>query len=331
MLKNIELVDCKVLWTQAFLSYFLAVSPKVEYIRIRGFFTTSPEPIDIRPLLGCVHLRSLEISQLRVSVESALDLAQLPYLETLSLSFIRHPASQSPLPHHLNPYIFHRVKSLECTSSPEFLQAGRFPALQSITLKDGFRIRESLNALWKHCSPEILSSFMIDWNSSSDSNLTLEDIRKVFSFRSLERFDIRTPRCIWDDHALETIASACSGLRDLVIYATNSVDEDPDGFTLHGLIHLAKYCPQLRSLCLTIRFRTPPVSLSDIPGDVPSNVHIESIYLSETDIESSQCDTVAAFLSRLFPKLRHVDLPFYTESWASWKRVDELLEKLGAE
>lgn len=317
-------------WTQAFLSYFPNVSPKVEHIRI--FSGLSTEPVDIRPLLGCIHLRSLAIHGLRVpTVEFALKFAELPHLEDLSLSFIQHPAPTNPSPYQSNPAIFHRVKSLECSSSPEFLQACRFPVLQSFSISDAFRIRDSLDALWKHCSPNILSRvsivcFGLDRVSLS---LTLEDIRKVFSFHRLEHVTIETPLWIWNDQALELMALAWPGLRELSVHYLGPFRQDLAGFKLLGLAHLAKHCPQLRSLSIQIRGQNPSITLSDLPEDGSSNFHLESISFTRARMKQSQCEIVAAFLSCLFPNLRRIDMmPF--DGSDRWKRVEGLLKVFGA-
>lgn len=319
------------LWTQAFLSYFPQASPGVENISIGRFGRTNP--VDIRPVLGCFHLRSLSISGVRVSnVESALKLAGLPHLEDLTLFFIHRSASTDPSPHQSNPSIFRRVKSLSCNGSPEFLHASRFPVLQSFSTEEEFRIRDSLNALWKHCSPDILCKLSIDFTSTEHFtwSLTMEDIRNTFNFRRLEQVTFVTPRWIWNDQALKLMASAWSGLRKLTIQPLSTRNEDSVGFPLLGLIHLVKCCPQLMFLSIRISERNPPISLSDLPEDGPSNHHIESIWFSGAIMEQSQYGTVAAFLSCLFPNLRQLIVSPTDPGFDGWKSIEGLLENFAA-
>lgn len=313
--------------THAFLTYLPKVSPKVEDICIRK---PCARPIDIHPLLGYVHLRSVSISRIRVStVESVLKLAQLPRLEKLSLFFIHSPASENPSPNRSSPYVFHQVTSLECNSAPEFLQAARFPVLQSFSIKDesSLRIRASLNALWKHCSPDILSKIFVACLQRRDLEpaLTLEDIQTVYKFQRLKWFDVRATRWIWNDQELERMASAWPRLTKLTVYSTMPKYLEPEGFTLLGLVHLVKCCPRLSSLSIRICEQHPPVTLSDLPEDGSSNLRLQTISFSDAQLEQSQYDTVAAFLSSLFPNLRRIESPFTTHSSHCWKRVERLL------
>lgn len=329
-LKRISvLTHSKMLWTQTFLSCFPDMSPKLEHMEIFRLLGVS-ESVDIHPLLGCVHLRSLKISRVRVSVvESALHLAQLPNLEALSLSFIQPAASQNPSLHSSNPYIFQQLKSLECNSSPEFLQACRFPVLRSFSIREVFGIRESLDALWKHCSPNLLHDLDILCEEGDFApTLALEDIQTVFRFPRLEDVMIRTYRCIWDDQVMELMASAWLGLRRLSI--SSNCTRESAGFTFLGLVHLAKCCPQLRWLSIPIRERNPPVCLSNLPDDGPSNFQLESASFFGGNIAQSQCETVAAFLSCLFPNLKEIwgaRICFGRQGFNAWKSIEESLEK----
>lgn len=319
-------------WTQAFLSDFPKVSPEVEDIYINGFLRA--KPLDIRPLLGCIHLRSLSIPEIGSTVESALKLAQLPRLERLSLFFVQPPASENPSPHRSSPCVFHRVTSLECNSAPEFLQASRFPVLQSISITEQFSvgIRGTLDALWKNCSPDILSeiSIMCLRRGGLVSSLTLEDIQPAYNFRRLEIFTVMTAQWIWNDQELERMASTWSRLRRLSIYSTIPRMYEPRGFTLLGLVHLAKCCPRLSCLCIRLRKQDPPISLPDIPEDWSSNFRLQTISFSGAEIEESQYDTVAAFLSSLFPNLRRIKTLFTSDRFDCWERIEGLLHAFGA-
>lgn len=326
-------------WSRALLSYFPSISPKVEHIGLKMERAKEYVRIDdIRPILGCIHLRSLvcefQISDMK---SAAVELSQLPNLETLSLTFEGPDGEDSSPPP--TPSVFRCLKSLTC-DFPEFFQACHFPMLQSFSTTDTWGIHDLLTTLLGHCSPELLHEIKIvsedykptrtEFLGGTRSYLTKEGLQGLLAFRALKRLVVEVVGCEWGDQELELLASAWPGLTELTILPIDIDVGDDIGFkfTLPGLAHLVRHCPDLALLSISIGKPDLPIPLTDLPDAGCSNLHLEAVEFCGPDIKTCQCDATAAFLYCLFPNLRRIE-PHGDEDFKlqrpGWERVEELV------
>ncbi|KAJ3478849.1 hypothetical protein NLI96_g9473 [Meripilus lineatus] len=321
-------------WIQSFTSYLPNASPEMEHIRLSACnanwgYGSSEVVIDIQPLTSFSHLRSF-ICELQVGkLATAVQLAQLPKLEELSLDFDpRHFPHRAPPEDFPHPFIFPRLKSLACTLSPQFLQACRFPALQSFTIKHLDGLRDSLNALREHCTPGLMREVTIDCPETLNRLSFPEDMQGLLDLPALERVTIQGYGWGLGDQALETIALAWPNLRSLDL--RDNYRSKPT--TLLGLVPLVKHCPDLVSLSVSISFRQPSIAPTDLAGIRCSNPHLDYLHFQDSIINELECDPVASLLSRLFPNLRRIRLYEWgligepPKGIEKWSRVEGLLK-----
>ncbi|KAJ3478845.1 hypothetical protein NLI96_g9478 [Meripilus lineatus] len=298
---SLQVVDLRVAagdeqWVQSLVSYFPHAFPEIEDVRLSSLSKRGRLPVDIQPLTNCTNLKSL-ICDLHVSdVETAVQLAGLPKLEALSLTFAKKdPHDGTPPPVLTGPYEFPCVKSLTCNSSSEFLRACHFPVLQSFSISHLSDIRDTLDALAEHCTPHLMRKVEITGYGDYECDISLEHIRGLLKFHDLECVVIDVVDCGFDDEILELMVSSWPNLEKLVIQdeKVNSRSRK-NGLTLFGLIPLVRHCPNLTSLSYKFKQKTC-VSLSDLPSaDDFSNLRLREIQFYDSELGNSQSNATLA-------------------------------------
>lgn len=317
-------------WVQALISYFPNACPEMEHIRLSAYPPTHVGyVIDIRPITRFSHLRSFMCDLQIEDLDTALQLAQLPKLEVLSLDFRRpHFPHLAPPRKIVHPCIFPCLKSLTCTQSPEFIQASRLPALQSFTIKHVDGLRDSLNALREHCTPDLMRRVTIDCPEKLKGLSFPKDMQGLLDLHALEHVSISGFGWGLGDDALETIAVAWPNLKTLLV--RDASRSKPT--TLFGLVPLVRHCPDLASISVNLSFHQPSISQRDLPEIGCSNLHLETVHFQDSYIEGLESDAVAAFLSHLLPNLRRINLYHWgpvgrpPSSIQKWSRVEKLLK-----
>ncbi|KAJ7062625.1 hypothetical protein C8F01DRAFT_1134753 [Mycena amicta] len=182
-------------------------------------------------------------------------------------------------------------------------------------------------------SVSALRSISLDPSGNGDSTWGVS--RDVFSclrsFPALTSIFLRSPGELdIDDSTVVMLVHACPLLETLHLGPHNSTTL----LTLAVLIPIARHCPALRNLGLTLN--TSPIPSSHLPSLTEERVVQDR--LTELGVGYSRLVKefpVARFLSSLFPSLREVytswawhDTPESTEMNSRWKEVEKLLPEL---
>lgn len=315
-------------WIEAMLSYMPFMTPHLEIINLQSkAIVSSGVPLSIEPIIGIKTLHSIQCD-LPISLRSAIQLVNLPKLHTLILQIneIEETPSQDPSP---SSYTFPNIEVLS-VSSPEFLDACYFPSLRRFESNDTLsRVSRCIAILQNHCKPDLLVSARIRFNPNPGSSLTNDFIQPLLAFRSLETAIMcGGAKYLVDDRALQQMAQAW---RHLSFLGLGSFYSNIPQITLIGLVPIARNCPNLEYLFLTLDARDPPpLSWDQKPGGGCSNTKLSSVQFAKSPV--ARCQEVAAFLSSLFPSLRTIDCGRNTpeKELRSWKVVEDSLRVFSA-
>lgn len=309
-------------WFLGLLSYLPHSSPNIERINMLCTFDNQTVSTAFDFILHCPSLRSLNCLH-SIPLEIAANLSQLPKLESLVFNLIppRRQTLDSPSP----LLSFQSLTSLIIGGSPaiQFIRRTEFPVLRAISIRQDYpnSLHFTLVLLHSHCSVNLLESFTL-W-CHSDTGFPFHVIHPLFAFCNLTSVELNVDTLLGDD-GLEAMAMAWPRLGRLLLGKSSPT------FTLQGLIPLVRYCPESRTLRITLNGSGVPMPWDRRPADGYSNPWICAVALGSSPVDESDKVTAAAFLSDLFPNLRKIacgaDSP-YRKTWAG---VEGLLEAFAA-
>ena len=115
------------------------------------------------------------------------------------------------------------------------------------------------------------------------------------------------------DSDWEVFAPAWPRLRDLAILDGDSSDAGRP--TVRTLVYLAKHCPELRSISMTLKdvkavnagargHDSNPTRELDLDADtLPTDIHLTHLYLRHSSFSKPRMGIVAHTLAKIFPQL----------------------------
>ncbi|KAG6333711.1 hypothetical protein ID866_5378 [Astraeus odoratus] len=157
------------------------------------------------------------------------------------------------------------------------------------------------NAL-RSFSVELTSSYWIS-RSTETFQLSLNVLRPLLVFRFLRVVDLDLFSTEGlDDDAYATMAQAWPALESIALGTTDVSKRHPQA-TVHALISLLKFCPNLRVLRLTFDGTTCIPEADNIPSSVV-NTQITEIAVGHSPVED--INAMATCLGLLMPSLRRV-------------------------
>ncbi|KAJ7471654.1 hypothetical protein B0H11DRAFT_1365533 [Mycena galericulata] len=196
-------------------------------------------------------------------------------------------------------------------------------------------------SLATHCSHVSLRQLHISMdyggNLSSDRfplyRVDGDILNPLFAFANLEVVSLTHPVGFdIDDATASAMARAWPHIRSLLL-TSESYAHIPSGVTLEGIYAFARPCPHLRSLGMTFDARVVPNGIPQQEKDTVSQRTLRSLAVAASPMCNP--DSVAKFLSEIFPKLKYLHT-FYEdfegfvevpegvfESHDLWKHVED--------
>ncbi|KAJ7764322.1 hypothetical protein B0H16DRAFT_1718259 [Mycena metata] len=135
----------------------------------------------------------------------------------------------------------------------------------------------------------------------ADSVITPDGLRPLFCFRNLRRIDLYPPAGLdLDDTTVADLARAWSKVKSMHL-GGGAYRRPPSRVTLAGIRALARKCHQLQFLGF-------PFNASIVPDDAPpaGGNTSQVLWFEVYDTPLLDPATVAAYLSKLFPRLRKI-------------------------
>ncbi|OBZ72428.1 putative feruloyl esterase B-1 [Grifola frondosa] len=261
------------------------------------------------------HLREFYLIGIPITVDALVELGHLPLLKFATL---RLSAEDNFIP------------SLTATDA---LREASFSDYDAASPGELFQM------LHDHCSHSSLRSISVErrFNAINPFGVvSIHALRPLFAFHQLTLFYISTrevfsldrpsaqtsePPYDLDDAAIWEMAMAWPALQSL-----NLGQEDwhhVSGISLRGLGHLAEKCPCLDTLYIAV----DASRADDLPPELDGrcNKTIDTLYL--LDSQPGDPPVVAAFLARIFPNLKRIDVMLFskTPERQAWKETQRLL------
>ncbi|KAM5545009.1 hypothetical protein V8D89_001120 [Ganoderma adspersum] len=215
---------------------------------------------------------------------------------------------------------FQKLARLDVRCQPthlaRFMLASSMPRLHDLRLRlrshsaDDFL--SSFPAVFQHIGPHTLTQLLVELGDFIHPPPPLMVLlESVLPFANLEQveFFLEEPLPLRDED-LERLSRAWPGLHTLVLAQSETALSDPDHVpgsvarpTLHGLVALARGCPQLAQLCILDLDATsmPPADRVPLLAHGARNLCIQNLVGAEND--ETQL-AVAVVLDRLFPRLK---------------------------
>lgn len=340
-------------------SYIPRFSPNLESLCLTypdevdaSFIASRPLFHDILPPLRA--LKHLELKSLPTPVPLE-DVAKLTALPCLAeLMFIKGTAGQalivSPPTRDNNSekpsqYTFGSLRFLyleppgtldDCIA---LFSCFRFPMIKRLLVaasqaSDANAVNDLSKAICDNCSHDTLESVSITsgFGSNGDVNtprgtVPSAALRRLCCFRNLTRFELTTKLPIaLDDAVLEELATSWPRMERLEL-ASSAPDQGsaPHRATVRGLAHLARHCPLLTVLAISVDVRGADLYL---PRAEHRNACLWAVDFYRSPVAGEDAHRVGAFLYALFPKLAVVEgNPVYDrpEDRASWGLVMETI------
>ncbi|KAJ6461315.1 hypothetical protein C8R45DRAFT_531743 [Mycena sanguinolenta] len=160
------------------------------------------------------------------------------------------------------------------------------------------------------------------------------DMRPLLSFCNMTGVVLSGPAGVYvNDTTVEQLARAWSRLEVLKLFPSGDARSDTalsseSIITLGGLLHLARHCPQLKILHLTLNAAAP------VPQLESGNERVQQRQLKWLHVFRSSLaaqDRVAVFLSSVFPEMRRVSSGYSSQQdrlYKYWKWVNTTLPTL---
>jgi hypothetical protein len=330
----------------AILSALPFKSPFIQNLRVAGYAgsTANKEPILPTFPTGLFHLSTFQCPNIPISHDAIRHLANLPNLYEISLRFSdKYSGSLSTLEMSTTPFPSLRKLTLAGTSfvsETEFIQCClRSAPINSVDIcaedePSAGEIRQLFSALSSHIHPQSLTSIRVrhpDYTDNVGGGAALEssDFEPLLSFTNMKLIWIHiasSPGRL-SDSLLEAISMAWPQLVALHL--------DSKGFmmrasqcTLHGILLLAKRCPNLIGLTITFMASTQ-ISWDGRPGEGTANRSMSVLDFGRSPLDEPGIVRVASFLSDIFPNVNSINAwddydhsnPDEVRYWKRWQEV----------
>ncbi|KAJ6461314.1 hypothetical protein C8R45DRAFT_1220735 [Mycena sanguinolenta] len=154
------------------------------------------------------------------------------------------------------------------------------------------------------------------------------DLGPLFSFCNMARVVLSGPAGVYmNDPTMEQLARAWPRLEVLKLYPSSDVRREAPSasiITLAGLLHLARHCPDLTTLHLTLNAAAPVPQLKRSNERIQQR-RLESLHVFRSSLAAQ--DRVTVFLSSVFPGLGKVTSDHLARDrlFRHWNRVHTTL------
>ena len=188
-----------------------------------------------------------------------------------------------------------------------------------------------------NCSHDTLHSVRITTGygpkgitDASCAPVSPEVVRRLFCFRNIIRLELTTKLSIvLDDADLQELAASWPHLERLEIASSAPREAGAPGrrATMRGLAHLARHCPWLSALAISLDVRVEDLYL---PRAEHRNSTLWTVSFYRSPVAAEDAQRVGAFLYALFPQLVYFDGdPVYDqpEDRANWELVREAIAR----
>ncbi|KAL4249407.1 hypothetical protein ABKN59_007981 [Abortiporus biennis] len=328
--------------------------PMLSNLSIGGAYTAALA-LALRDLFAASRmLRRVECS-MTLDSSHLVPLSSLPNLQVLNIKIREGTIINKDLCSSV-PSIFPSLTTVELESEdirtlPSFLGLRHFNHLSSIKsswfpsddhmpprLDD---IREIFNAIAKHCSPAVLDSIVLDYQSRTKNTfsyakaLNSNEIKPLLSFPNMRVFKIEGNICInFNDSDIGIIAESWPKLQRLHLDPENGIWLPISLVTIYSLPILARNCPKLKAFGAKLDCReTFPPFPSDLPrvmsfmwgNDLPCpshryenkrGFHFRKLHVGNAGLNNPY--HVASYLSDLFPNMT----PQSIYAWENFEEED---------
>ncbi|EED81621.1 predicted protein [Postia placenta Mad-698-R] len=331
--------------TNSVLTHLPTLVPNLRVLELYQHKTPSKARLDPREcfsfpsgaLRGLKHLEKLAMFvESPLSHQAFVELSSLPQLSSLEWD-VEANIDQFVMPFrgseaHGTPSALENIRtwSYYITSSLGLLKAKKWPKLENIQLTAAEAGCEDLTTICQtirdQCSVSTLKHVSIQFEKEeSADNVPGVSLQPLYAFHGLESLTIDSEYNIeLQDADLEEMALAWPGLQDLAF-----VHDEADSWvftpaaTLGGLVHLVKYCPNLRHIVLDVNASRTEISPGAKPGGGWCNTMLTEIGLGPSSIAGDP-HKIAKYLSDLFPNLESIDCdaedPRHRAAWEEAER-----------
>ncbi|KAI1784515.1 hypothetical protein LXA43DRAFT_146924 [Ganoderma leucocontextum] len=303
--------------TGAMLQEFSMKSPGLIRLSFFPYMTIGPE--HLMCLSRFTHMERLNISDYSTIDEGVLlTLTNLGNLTHLQASVLLRDSTESALLGLKDG--FQNLTKLELCCQPahltRFMLASPMPRLKDLCLQlashsaDGFET--SLASICRHLRPPTLTRFRAELdNFRRPPRFLINLLEPLLPFVNLEELEF-----FFEEHLplrnedLERFSHAWPKLRALILIQGETTLSTPNRMpgsverpTLHGLVELARRCPQLDRLCIPDLDASRPPQADSVPlmGHGPLDLCIQNLVGAGVDETQLR---VAVVLDRLFPCLK---------------------------
>ena len=302
-------------------------------------------------------LRNLRISRLCIGWSCFAELSTLPHLVSLSAGITDDTQDLPDTTHassNSTAIVFHSLEQLmldlvEREVGPsEVLSTFRYPWLKAFTLialawsptNPDESIMRTFRQLSTSCSPSNLESihlviggcpFSPGETSSCHHAISAASLRCLCIFPNLREVRVQAGLpIILDDDTMRDMATSWPHLEDLDI-RTESDDDPPvpTALTLHGLAHLARYCPSLSRLSIHLNTFIPFEPSSATTPEHRNYVLEQADFFGISRVQHNHAD-IGTYLFTLFPNLKEINRGYIDRDGIgkSWRHVEETIHAL---
>lgn len=298
-------------------------------------------------------LRNLSILDFHIGRSCFAELSTLPHLVSLYAE-IADDTDDLPVKTHESGSStaseFHSLERLmlylEREVGPsEVLSTFRYPRLKVFTLialawsptNPDESIMRTFRQLSTSCSPSNLESIQLvigdcpfspGETSGCDHAISAASLRCLCIFHNLREVRVQAGLpIILDDDTMRDMATSWPHLEYLDI-RTESDDDPlvPTALTLHGLAHLARYCPSLSKLSIHLNTSIPFEPSSATTPEHRNYVLEQADFFGISRVQHNHAD-IATYLFTLFPNLKKIKQRYIDRDGIgkSWRQVEEII------
>ncbi|KAL1723981.1 hypothetical protein EV715DRAFT_190226 [Schizophyllum commune] len=281
------------------------------------------------------HLKSVELELERCNPSLLATFSQIPALQSLYLGFQDIPTSPDVIPASLTPG-FPSLRSLSlhavfCLDIAAVLRSWDFRALtrlaaEEIDCDDPDELQEFFQTVQVCVAHDALTDFAVDTDYADIGPLSFVHIKPLAVFRRLVHVRIDLIDGLFPTDSEHALVAAWWPEVESIDLGTeaSSGNWDRVNASLESLIHYARFCPRLRSLCLPLLVHSP---IPKLPAGMPSQAAghpLTRLDLGDTPLRLENVADVTRLLKDLFPHLHEVDYPISRAKW-SWGDVNARL------